>query len=87
MRNYLKAVSMIVAAPTVIISASAAFTLLIKFAVELYLPLPAKLALMAGPSILRAAHPSAVPLNNPVGKHRFPPSTSATPTPPAARSS
>lgn len=69
MRNYLKAVAMIVLAPTVIIAASAAFTLWIKFAVELDLSWPAKLALMAGPSILLAAIPTAWLMNKIEGKH------------------
>lgn len=59
MRMYLKAVLMIVLAPTVIVAASAAFTLWIKFAVDLELWWPAKLALMAGPAILLAAIPTA----------------------------
>ncbi|MCE0989336.1 hypothetical protein [Pseudomonas alloputida] len=69
MRNYLKAVVMIVLAPTVIIAASAAFTLWIKFAVELDPSWPAKLALMAGPSILLAAIPTAWLMNKIEGKH------------------
>ncbi|RZI91657.1 MAG: hypothetical protein EOP15_00195 [Pseudomonas sp.] len=69
MRTYLKAVLMIVLAPTVIIAASAAFTLWIKFAVELDLSWPAKLALMAGPSILLAAVPTAWLMNKLEEKH------------------
>lgn len=69
MRTYLKAVLMIVLAPTVIIAASAAFTLWIKFAVELDLPWPGKLALMAGPSILLAAIPTAWLMNKLEEKH------------------
>ncbi len=69
MRNYLKAILMIVLAPTVIIAASAAFTLWIKFAVELDLWWPAKLALMAGPAILLAAIPTAWLLNKLEEKH------------------
>lgn len=63
MRTYLKAVLMIVLAPTVIIAASAAFTLWVRFAVSLHLPWPAKLAIMAGPSILLAAIPTAWLMN------------------------
>ncbi|MFV3380305.1 hypothetical protein [Pseudomonas sp. NY15354] len=63
MRTYLKAVLMIVLAPAVIIAASAAFTLWIKFAVELDLWWLAKLVLMAGPAILLAAIPTAWLLN------------------------
>lgn len=69
MRNYLKAVLMIVLAPTVIIAASAAFTLWIQFAVSLDMSWPAKLALMAGPSILLAAIPTAWLMNKIEEKH------------------
>lgn len=69
MRTYLKAVLMIVLAPTLIIAASAAFTLWLKFAVELDLWWPAKLALMAGPSILLAAIPTAWLLSKLEEKH------------------
>ena len=69
MRSYLKAVLMIVLAPTMIIAASAAFTLWIKFAVALDLSWTAKLALMAGPSILLAAIPTAWLMNKIEEKH------------------
>jgi len=63
MRTYLKAVLMIVLAPTVIIAASVLATLWFKFAVSLDLSVPAKLALMFGPSILLAAIPTAWLMN------------------------
>lgn len=69
MRNYLKAVAMIVLAPAVIIGASAAFTLWVKFAVELDVSWPAKLALMAVPSIMLAAIPTAWLMNKLEEKH------------------
>lgn len=69
MRTYLKAVLMIVLAPTVIIAASAAFTLWVRFAVSLDLWWPAKLAIMAGPSILLAAIPTAWLMNKLEEKH------------------
>ncbi len=69
MRTYLKAVLTTVLAPTVIIAASAAFTLWIKFSVELDLSWPWKLALMAGPSILLVAIPTAWLLNKLEEKH------------------
>lgn len=59
MRTYLKAVLMILLVPTVIIAASAAFTLWVRFAVSLDLSWPVKLAVMCGPSILLAAIPTA----------------------------
>jgi len=69
MRTYLKAVLMIVLAPTVIIAASAAFTLWVRFAVSLDLSWPAKLAIMAGTSILLAAIPTAWLMNKLEEKH------------------
>ena len=69
MRTYLKAVLMIVLAPTVIIAASAAFTLWVRFAVSLDLSWPAKLAIMAGLSILLAAIPTAWLMNKLEEKH------------------
>ena len=69
MRTYLKAVLMIVLAPTVIIAASAAFTLWVRFAVSLDLSWPAKLAIMTGPSILLAAIPTAWLMNKLEEKH------------------
>ncbi|MCE1053389.1 hypothetical protein [Pseudomonas alloputida] len=59
MRNYLKAVLMIVLVPAVVIAGSTMATLWFKFAVSLDLSLPAKLTLMFGPSILLAAIPIA----------------------------
>jgi len=69
MRSYLKAVLMIVLAPAVIIAASAAFTLWIKFAVEVDLSWPEKLVLMVAPSILLAAIPTAWLMNKLEEKH------------------
>ncbi|WP_332774234.1 hypothetical protein [Pseudomonas sp. ESBL1] len=69
MRNYLKAVLMIVLAHAVVIGASAASTLWVKFAVELDVSWPAKLALMAVPAILLAAIPTAWLLNKLEEKH------------------
>lgn len=69
MRNYLKAVLMIVLAPAVIIAASVMATLWIKFAVSLDLSFPATLALMFGPSILLGAIPTAWLLNKLEEKH------------------
>ncbi|UUC20784.1 hypothetical protein NOV18_10005 [Pseudomonas asiatica] len=60
---------MIVLAPAVIIAASAAFTLWIKFSVDLDLWWPAKLAVMCGPSILLAAIPTVWLLNKLEEKH------------------
>lgn len=69
MRTYLKAVLMIVLAPTVIIAGSAMATLWFKFAVSLDLSWPAKLAVMCGPSILLAAIPTAWLMNKLEEKH------------------
>lgn len=63
MRTYLKAVLMIVLAPTVIIAGSVMATLWFKFAVSLDLSWPPKLAVMCGPSILLAGIPTAWLLN------------------------
>lgn len=59
LRNYLKAVLRIALAPAVIIAASAACTLWIKFAVSLDLSWPAKLVVVFVPSTLLAAIPTA----------------------------
>lgn len=69
MRTYLKAVLMIVIAPVVIIAASVMATLWFKFAASLDLSWPAKLAIMAGPSILLAAIPTAWLMNKIEEKH------------------
>ncbi|MNH40630.1 hypothetical protein D3C79_1019830 [compost metagenome] len=60
---------MIVLVPTVVIAGSAMATLWFKFAVELDLSWPAKLAVMCGPSILLAAIPIAWLLNKLEEKH------------------
>ncbi|MNC78429.1 hypothetical protein D3C75_1306330 [compost metagenome] len=52
-----------------VIGASAAFTLWVKFAAELDVSWPAKLVLMAGPAILLAAIPTAWLLNKLEEKH------------------